>query len=217
MGMSLRFLLLAWLVLLMASQGCSFNSELASASTDSMGDWSPVGSRQVSRHTRFTLATHYRLAVISLATNREAAVDSLDSGFSQELVRQLQRHYLVVEELAPVASVEGALSSARNSGADILLVAKVQRWPDIDPLRLHECEQAGGETQMGVTPCDKKNKHTQGEMALTVALYDVRDGRPVDAISARSRRGMSAFVYENAATELEHLCKMIAGQLSPQQ
>lgn len=214
--MSLRFPLLVWLAFLMASQGCSFNSKLASASTDSMGEWSPVGSRQVSRHTRFTLATHYRLAVITLATNREAAVDSLDSGFSQELLRQLQRHYLVVEELAPVASVDSALSSARALDADILLVAKVQRWPDIAPVRLHECEQAGGGTQMGVTPCDKKNKPTQGEMALAVALYDVRDGRAVDAISARSRRGMSAFVYENAATELEQLCKMIVGQLSPQ-
>lgn len=216
MGMSLRFMLLVWLALLMTSQGCSFNSELASASTDSMGDWSPVGSRQVSRHTRFTLATQYRLAVATLTTNRESAMDSLDSGFSQALVHQLQRHYLVVDELAPVASMDAALSSARNSGADILLVAKVQRWPDIDPVRLHECAQAGGETQIGITPCDKKDKHTQGEMALKVALYDVRDGRSVDAISARSRRGMSAFVYEDAVAELEQLCKMIVGQLSPQ-
>lgn len=214
--MSLRFLMVAWLVVLVTTQGCSFHSDLASASTDSLGDWSPVGSRQVSRHTRFALATHYRLAVVALATQREAAMDALDNGFSQALLQQLQRHYLVVEELTAVPSVDVALSSARDRGADILLVAKVQRWPDIDPVRLHECAQAGGETRLAITPCDKKDKQTQGEMALAVALYDVRDGRPVDAISARSRRGVSAFVYENATAELEQLCKMIVGQLSPQ-
>ena len=211
--MSAHFLKAFLLALLMTLQGCSFNSEMASASTDSMGDWSPVGSRQVSRHTRFTLASQYRLAVATLATD---PAGSQDTAFSQELIEQLRQHYLSVEEVVSVASLDAALSSARHMGADILLVTKVQRWPDIDPVRLHECQQEGGSSEYSVSPCGQAEKDSQGEMALAVALYDVREGRAVDAISARSRRGMAAFVYEDAVAELEQLCKMIVGQLSAQ-
>lgn len=202
--MSFR-IVLSILIMLFLSAGCS-QSELASSSTEHMGEWSPLGSRNVSRQTRFTLAAQYKLVVANIE-NRTGGEAGHDSVFSQAFAQQLQQHRLTVVEVAPFASVDSALASARKTGADILLVAHVQRWP---ARKTNQCPD--GEGPSGEQPCPEQ--HARRDMALSVALYDVRDGRMVDSISAHSQRGLSGRMYDNAAAEMEQLCKMIASQLS---
>ena len=194
------------LISLFVSAGCSSQSELANTSTSNLGEWSPLSSRQVSRQTHFTLAAQYKLVVAHIE-NRAGSDATHDSEFSQALAQQLQQHRLTVTEVASFASVEAALSSARATGADILLVAQVQRWP---AQKANQCGDGDGAGSGQSCP----EEHGRRDMALSLALYDVRDGRMVDSISARSQRGLSGRMYDNAAAELEQLCKMIASRLS---
>ena len=210
-----RFALLAVLVFSLVTTGCSSQSGLANSATHSMGDWSPVGSQEITRTRQFTLASHYHLATAGLVVAGESETESqLHTAFSQQLARELRRYFLQVNVHDNVPSVQDALTSAGQDQADILLVLHVQRWPDIDPVRVQECENADGQKALSLKPCDSTKEDTQGEMALMVAIYDVRAGIQIDTLFARSQRGIASFVYDDTKAELQHLCKLIAGQLS---
>lgn len=209
-----RVVSLTGLLLFLSLQGCSSRSGLANSATDSMGDWSPVGSQQVTRHKQFTLASHYHLAVAAVTDAEDvASPNPLHERFASQLARQLRRYFIQVDSVSSAESQMQMLASARTGNSDILLLVRVQSWPDIDPVRLRECENNAGEKELSFQPCDAVEKDSQGEMALTVMLYDVRAGALIDSVFAHSRRGVASFVYEDSNAELEQLCKLIVGQL----
>lgn len=215
--MFVRFTSFGMLLLMLCCHGCSSQTGLANSATDTMGDWSPVGSRQVVRHKHYTLAAHYRLQVSTISSGTEGdSQKQLDAEFADQFARQLRRYYLHVESGVGADSLQAALATARAGNADILLQSSVQRWPDIEPVRVQECEKENGQKSLSLKSCDSEEKPEQGEMALVVAIYDVRAGLLVDSVYAHSRRGIASFVYENSQTELETLCKLIVGQLAAQ-
>lgn len=208
--MSLRTFIVILLVFCFANAGCSFQSELATTSTDSLGEWSPLGSRQVSRHTHFTLSSRYQLMVASIESAEEAAAEQ-DTTFARTLAKQLRQQHLSVMNVTAGSGYKELLSSARHEGADILLLAQVQHWPVKNCPADDQADVKDG--QASAETCKPKT-NTKDGMVLSVALYDVRERRLADTLTATSQRGMAGRMYDNASDELEQLCKMIAGQLS---
>ena len=199
-----RIATLGGLLVLLLLHGCSSRSELANSATDTMGDWSPVGSQQVTRRHQFSLAGHYHLAVAAAKeTQGDASQASPATLFATELARQLRRYFMQVDNASGDGALSTALAAAREGNADILMLAGVQSWP---------VNESTGSEECGNEACDKGDRKAQKEMVLAVSLYDVRAGVMVDSVIARSRRSLAAFRKGDANAELEQLCKLIVDQ-----
>ena len=206
---------LLWVLFACVLGGCASQSQLAASATSTMGNWSPVGSRQITRQKPYTLSDHYRLYLAWLpGQGPDSKSTDLNGQFSLQLSRYLQRYFLSVQQAPAPTNLATALDQAAAAGAEILMLARVESWPDIDPVRLQECKAEDGRKKLSFESCDQQGG-SNGTMALSVALYDVQLRQPVDVISAVSQRGMASYLYDNADAELQQLCQLIAGQLTP--
>ena len=220
--MLLRILATACLlVAAVLNGGCTSQTQLANASTDTFGNWSPVGSEKVTRQRSFTLASQYPIYIAwSDAGPNQDKATALNARFSGALTIAMQRYFLSVQQGAEARTLQAALDDSATAGADILMLVRVDNWPDINPVRVQSCPSDSGRSRLSLQPCTendktgKDEKAGSGVMALSVSLYDVRGRKPIDAISAVSQRGMASYVYKDVEGELAQLCALIAGQLT---
>lgn len=196
---------------------CVSRSPVAQSATAVLGDWSPVGSQQISRQNRLALAGDARLYVgqgpNALRNQQKDAVNPL---LSDALARQLNRYFSAVVRAPGPQNAGAALRAAAAAGADFLLLPRVESWPNIDPLSVHECADAKGESRWRLSPCEAADVPKDGELAFQVAVFDVRTHRQVDTLFAQGRRGASAYFSDRVEEDLQSLCHGIAAQLSPQ-
>ena len=213
------------LAALIALTGCVSRSPMANSATDVMGDWSPVGSQQVTRQRQFVLSNQYRLYVgrsdDSLSSREHP---DLNQTVSVELARYLRRYFVEVDLAQQSQNLTTALKAAAAADADILLLPRIESWPNIDPIGTNHCPEtnkadAQAETKTANCPENNESKNAEGkrgEMALSVAIYDVRGRNQIDVVSAQGRRGATAYMMEKKQEDLESLCNAIASQLSSQ-
>ena len=220
--MLLRILATVFLLVAAAlNGGCTSQTQFANVSTDALGNWSPVGSEKVTRQRSFTLASQYPIYIAwtDAGVNQDKAM-ALNARFSSALTRAMQRYFLSVQQAVGAKTLQAALNDSAAAGADILMLVRVDNWPDIKPIRVQSCPTDSGRASLSLQPCaenDKTAKDEQtgsGVMTLSVSLYDVRGRKPIDVISAVSQRGMASYVYKDVEGELTQLCELIAGQLT---
>lgn len=196
--------------------GCVSRSPAANTATSALGDWSPVGSQRITRQNQFVWASHYQLFVGQVPDGLRAGdQDDLNQTVSIELARYLRRYFADVQRAPSPQNLGAALDAAAEAGADILLMPRVESWPTIDPVRVHQCKDAKGEEELKLAPCETTEESKQGELALSVAVYDVRARHQIDAVSAHGQRGVAAYLYEKSLEELQELCNAIASQMAP--
>ncbi|AUM14641.1 hypothetical protein Kalk_20385 [Ketobacter alkanivorans] len=195
---------------------CSSDSYIANASTNSFDKMSPVGSRQVTRQQQLALAPHYRIQV-AYAENgiRSEDIDDLNLLARDALARHLKRYFSHVDVADKPQNLNQALAAAAAGQANILMYPRIENWPNIEPLRLQECTNAEGEVKTSLGECEEKDDAQTDELVVMVGIYDVLSGQQVDAIHARSRRGLASYLYEDSKNELEELNKLMLLRLAP--
>ncbi len=202
---------------LLCVTGCVSRSPAANTATGMLGDWSPVGSQRITRQNQFVFGSHYQLYVGQVPAGLQTDErEDLNRTVSIELARYLRRYFADVERADAAESLGEALDNAASAGADILLMPRMESWPTIDPVRVHQCKDAKGKEELKLSPCNSDDDESaQGELAFSVAVYDVRARHQVDAVSAHGQRGAAAYLYERTLEELQELCNAIAAQMAP--
>ncbi|MEE2732701.1 MAG: DUF4823 domain-containing protein [Pseudomonadota bacterium] len=207
-----RFLLVGLCVM----QGaCSSETYLANSSTSTFDRYSPVGSRQVSRDQQLVLASHYHIQIGYAAEGRSSKeVADLNLSARDSLARYLKRYFSHVQVANEPQSLPLALQNARSAGAQLLLYPRIENWPNIEPIRVQECEDADGNRKTSLGACEQTSESQSAELVLSVGIYDVLSGQHLDSIQARSERGMAAYFYKNNQQELDELSQMIVMRLN---
>ncbi len=198
--------------------GCSSNSYLARSSTNAMGELSPMGSRQVVRQRQQALASHYRISV-GQATAGLHANDNQDlNKIASETLSEHLKHYFVhVNEINKPMGLSAALQKAAEHGDQLLMYPRVERWPNIKPLRVRECEDEQGQKTTSLRDCGHDDSVEESdELVLTIAVFDVVGGMQVDSITARSSMGVKSYLFEDSLNELQVLNEMVVNRLSAQ-
>lgn len=205
------------LILLGATlSACSSDSYIANATSSTFDKMSPVGSRQVTREQQLVLASHYHLRVAYLAGGiRTEDTPDLNILARDALARHLKRYFPHVEVADQPQNLSQSLTTAAANSADLLLVPRVENWPDIEPIRLRECTDEDGEVKTSLGECEEKDSAQSDELVVMVGIYDVLSGQQIDAIHARSRRGVASYLYENSKNELEELNRLMLLRLAP--
>ena len=182
-----------------------------------MGELSPVGSRVVVRQTQQALARHYRLNVAYVSGGLETENHKdLNLVATQTLAQHLKQYYVHVNVASGQQSLQAALKQAAQQGDQLLFFPRIERWPNIKPIRVHQCEDERG----GITPSLKECDHddsqkTSDDLVLTIAIFDVVGQMQVDSITARSSLGVKSYLYEDSLNELDVLNEMVIQRLAP--
>ena len=190
--------------------GCQSQHPLATSSTDLMGDLSPVGSFTVERRQPFVLpfdaSIYIANPVNGLVTDdgldiNSRLVDTFKQGFSQNFASVF---VAVNKERLPVS-----LGAARQMNANFLVYPFIERWANIDPIRVKQCEELGGKG-CGVDSDDDES----GDSRVSVAIYESVSGKLVDMISIKSKRGIAAYFYEDNDKVMHIITRSVLDSLS---
>lgn len=196
--------------------GCVSRSTTANSATSMMGDWSPVGSQHITRQRQFVLPSHYRLYVGRLEGGLSTGdYPDLNQTTSAELARYLRRYFVEVDVAGKSQSLASALKGAAAVDADVLLLPRLESWPSIKPVGSSACETKPDQAGAAAEAC-AESADGHGELALSVAIYDVRARHQIDIVSAHGQRGAAAFLAEKKFEDLQSLCSAIASQLAVQ-
>lgn len=211
--MSIRFLLYGCVVLLL---GCSSDSHIANSSTNTLKKLSPVGSRQVTRDQQMAISSHYRIRVAYAAGGlRSDDIDDLNLLARDALARHMKRYFAHITVADKAASLEQSLNLAASSGDQLMMYARIENWPNIEPIRIRECTTEEGDVKTSLGECEDKGQAQSDELVVMVAIYDVLSRQQVDSIYASSRRGVASYLYEDSVRELEELNQLILLRLAP--
>ncbi|MEC8809909.1 MAG: DUF4823 domain-containing protein [Pseudomonadota bacterium] len=203
-------------VLLLGVSACSSNSYIANTSTDALDSLSPVGSRQVSREQQLVLASHYHIEVGYAADGlRSEDITDLNRLARDALARHLRRYFAHVEVATTPQTLQQALRTAASHSAQLLLFPRIENWPNIEPIRLRECQDEEGNVMTSLGQCEEKDEAQSDELVVVVGIYDVLSGKHLDSVHARSRRGVAAYLYEDSEQELEVLNQLMVQRLAP--
>lgn len=195
--------------------GCSSDSYLAHSSTSTFDSLSPVGSRQVSREQQLVLASHYHIQIAYAANGRSTkTIADLNLTARDSLARHLQRYFSSVQVADKPQSLAQALQQAKAQQAQLLLYPRIESWPNIEPIRVQECEDEDGNKKTSLGQCEAAEESGSDELVVNVGIYDVLSGKHLDSIHARSQRGMASYLFENSEQELDELSRMIVMRLS---
>ena len=203
------------IIVVVGLAGCVSRSTTANSATRMLGEWSPVGSQHITRQRQFVLPSHYRLYVGRLEGGLSSRdFPDLNQTSSTELARYLRRYFVEVEMAGSSQSLAAALKGAAAADADVLLLPRLESWPSIEPIGKSSCEQESKQTGAAAACAESADEH--GELALSVAIYDVRARHQIDIVSAHGQRGAAAFLTEKKLEDLQSLCSAIAAQLAVQ-
>ncbi len=215
-------------LLFMGVSSCSSDSYLAKTSSNKMGELSPIGSRQVVRQRQLVLGNHYRISV-ALASGGLSTEDKkqLNEVAQATLSFYLKLYFPHVNVIEQAGDLQHALQAAAMAGDQLLMIPRIESWPNIKPLRIHECKDEQGNILTRLRPCDsgsnsdsnsephgKSEAEVTDSLVLTVGVFDVVAGQQVDSITARSRLGVKSYIYEDNFNELRQLNEMIVNRLS---
>lgn len=211
-----RYLILGLsVVMLMGVSACSSDSYLAHSSTSTFDNLSPVGSRQVTREQQLVLASHYNIQIAYAKDGRSTESNKdLNLSVRDSLARHMKRYFSHVQVEEEAKSLDQALQNARSQRAQLLMYPRVESWPNIDPIRVQECEDQEGNTKTSLGQCEQTEESDTDELVINVGIYDVLSGKHLDSIHARSRRGVASYLYENSDQELDELSRMIVMRLT---
>ena len=211
-----RYLILGLFVgVLIGVGGCSSDSYIANTSTSTFDNLSPVGSRQVTREQQLVLASHYNIQIAYARDGRSTESNKdLNLSVRDSLARHMKRYFSHVQVEEEAKSLDQALQHARSQRAQLLMYPRVESWPNIEPIRVQECEDQEGNKKTSLGQCEQTQESDSDELVINVGIYDVLSGKHLDSIHARSRRGVASYIYENSDRELDELSRMIVMRLT---
>ena len=190
--------------------GCQSQHPLAANSTELMGDLSPVGSFAVERRQSFVLpfdaSIYIANPVNGLVTDdgvdiNSRLVDIFKEGFAQNFASVF---VAINKERLPVS-----LGAARQMNANFLVYPFVERWANIDPIRVKRCDTSKDES------CAVAREEDQsGDSRVSVAIYETVSGQLVDMISVKSKRGIAAYFYEDNDKVMQVITTSVLDSLS---
>lgn len=201
-----------WLLLILGA--CSSESYIAHNSSESFDNLSPISSRQVQREQQLVLSPHYHIEV-AFASGGMASEDvpDLNRLARDSLARQLRRYFSHVTISTEPDTLQRSLANA-SSEAQVLIFPRIESWPNIKPIRIQECETQAGEKKTSLGECEADDQEDSDEIVVTIGLYDVLTGKHLDAIHARSRRGVASYLFGQNEEELDELNLMVVQRLT---
>ena len=209
-----RFLILVCVLAIL--QACSSSSQVAINSTELLGNYSPVGSREVRRKQQMTIAGSYRIH-IGYASGGESGLEASDLNKLEcdSLARQFARYFAHVSKSEDPLSLSRTLDQAYQNNAQLMIYPKIAAWPNDDLNGETSCTQSTSDSVSETPPCATNPDPKSGEIVVMIGIYDVLSGTQLDAITARSQQGAASYIYKDNLKELDLLNQLIVSKLAP--
>ncbi|MDX1694094.1 MAG: DUF4823 domain-containing protein [Ketobacteraceae bacterium] len=202
-----------WLLLVLMAAGvlwgCQSSHPAARTSTSWMGEFSPVGSYRVAR--RHNLVLPYDASIYVANPARALMTDEgvdLNTLLAEKLKKGFSRNFSQVYPGLSKERFHQALHSARQLGAQFMVMGEIEQWADIKPVKLKPCEEDQE------VACPEEKGGSEGDSNLSVAVYETVSGRLVDLMSIHSQRGIMAYLFEDNQKPLDQLVTEVVGSLT---